>query len=167
MLPWAVTLASQPCNRSHARLSALFLPSAFFFPVYSFFLDFYPLSCLILAHSWHTSPRANHTQLFWNQGAAHSFKNNGGVGGLRCQFSSSFTSTIASQSFRSARKIPATHESQVRNRAPWPLSPIIATHPQNAPVTLFLATHPKLLDLKVLCLPHIRKNGGWGCVVLT
>ena len=42
-----------------------------------------------------------------------------------------------------------------------PLSLSFATHPKNAPITLFLATHPKTQALKVLCLPHIRENGGF------
>ena len=40
------------------------------------------------------------------------------------------------------------------------LSSLLATHPEIAPVTPFLATLPKTHVLKVLCLPHIQKMTG-------
>jgi len=47
------------------------------------------------------------------------------------------------------------------------LTPVLATHPKNAPVTPFLATLPKTQVFKVLCLPHIQKMAGVGVLLLT
>jgi hypothetical protein len=46
------------------------------------------------------------------------------------------------------------------------LTPVLATHPKNAPVTPFLATHPKTQVFKVLSLPHIQKMAGVGVLLL-
>jgi hypothetical protein len=48
-----------------------------------------------------------------------------------------------------------------------PLTPLFATHPKNALITLLFATLPKTPVLKVLCLPHIQKMAGWGVLLLT
>jgi len=46
------------------------------------------------------------------------------------------------------------------------LSSLLATDPEIAPVSSFLATHPKTQVLKVLCSPHIQEMAGVGGILL-
>ena len=47
------------------------------------------------------------------------------------------------------------------------LTPLFATHPKNPPVTPFLATLPKSLDLKSFVCHTSEKQGGVGGILLT
>jgi len=58
------------------------------------------------------------------------------------------------------------HRFSIGRQRPFSLTPVFATHPENASVTPFLATLPKTHVLKVVCLPHIQKMAGVGCIFL-